>query len=237
MSRSQIEQNNTGSFSLKALIDKVRHMPLFHHDEKIHTPKNLISSAAFAEKLLQKTPVKNQRQYKLVILGSAGSGKTTTMRSIGSLEASETKQEGGKEHIVGIDYGKIALSDDLKVNLIGYSGRVQFNFMWEATAKDADAFLILLDLAHENPLAELDFFLKMLRIKYGYKNSIYCALTHSDHSKHDIEKTKKKVVKRAGKNTELYLYDPRSKLQSLKVITDIGHAITRNKARRKPKAC
>ncbi|WP_395373708.1 ADP-ribosylation factor-like protein [Marinicella sp. W31] len=216
---------------LKSVIEKIKHLDFFSPIGETYTPKNIISSAAFAKKLLPKNLINCRKEYKLVILGSAGSGKTTTLRSIGGLNPSNTRNsEADKERIVGIDYGRISLTDDLKLNLIGYSGRVQFKYMWEATAKDADAIMVLLDMAHENPLSELKFFLKMLRNKYAYQGDIICALTHTDHSKHNIETLKKKVIAEAGKNTQLYQYDPRSKLQSLKVITDIGHDITKRKA-------
>ena len=230
MSRGQVEQTNSGAVFLRSVLEKIKHLDFFSPIGETHTPKNIISSATFAKKLLPKNLIDRKKEHKLVILGSAGSGKTTTMRSIGGLKPSNSKSnDPDKEYIVGIDYGCIALNDNLKLNLIGYSGRVQFKYMWEATAKDADAIMVLLDMAHENPLSELKFFLKMLRNKYGYQGNIICALTHTDHSRHNIEEVKKEVIAQAGKNTQLYQYDPRSKLQSLKVITDIGNDITKRK--------
>jgi len=104
-------------------------------------------------------------EYKIVITGVTGAGKTTAIRAVSEIEPVSTDVGNhdaavAKEFTtVGLDYGEITLSNGHVLRLYGTPGQVRFEFMWQILAKGALGLIILMDNSQENALASLDTYL------------------------------------------------------------------------------
>lgn len=94
-------------------------------------------------------------EFKIVIAGPFGVGKTTLITNISNVEVVGTEvATSGSEAIekgsttVGLEYGVLEVrSPEIDINLLMYGtpGQERFRFMWDAVAVGADGFVILVD--------------------------------------------------------------------------------------------
>lgn len=97
---------------------------------------------------------------KIVISGGFGVGKTTLVNTISEItplrtEADMTTASVGvddRQHLgtktattVALDFGRVTLSDNLRLYLFGTPGQERFGFMWDDLVKGALGALILAD--------------------------------------------------------------------------------------------
>ncbi|MFE4654262.1 ATP/GTP-binding protein [Streptomyces sp. NPDC056707] len=97
---------------------------------------------------------------KIVIAGGFGVGKTTTVASISDItplrtEAVITGVAAGVDDLrhvpdkasttVAMDFGRIAIDDDLTLYLFGTPGQDRFGFMWNDVAEGALGALVIVD--------------------------------------------------------------------------------------------
>ena len=73
---------------------------------------------------------------KLAIVGEVGSGKTKIINTLSEISPVKTEAEssidiGKKYTTVGIDYGRITLSEDTALGLYGVPGQERYSFLWE----------------------------------------------------------------------------------------------------------
>lgn len=152
----------------------------------------------FVSRITKKIKINELPAYKVILLGSPASGKTTTIQSVSSgkalnsdVSATDSVASDKSKTTVGIDYAEIKITGYKenkyrKLKLFGTPGQIKFNFVWDMIGKDADAFVILLDMSRPEPLSYLKFFLKFLKTEIGVTRQISCALTHCDNYKGDI---------------------------------------------------
>ena len=105
-------------------------------------------------------------ENKIIFAGPVGSGKTTSISSVSDIlvvgtEAKATDEVAQrKDHTtVAMDYGVLNLEGGSKVHLYGTPGQDRFNFMWEILSENAMGFVILIDSARPDPLADLEQYL------------------------------------------------------------------------------
>ncbi|RBP49595.1 GTP-binding protein [Arenicella xantha] len=85
---------------------------------------------------------------KLAIIGEVGAGKSRLIKTLSEISPVETEVEssidiGKKYTTVGIDYGRIKLTDDTALGLYGVPGQQRFSFLWETVNKGLWGILIL----------------------------------------------------------------------------------------------
>ena len=75
---------------------------------------------------------------KMVISGAVNAGKTEFIKAISEIEVVSTERRATddtklikKETTVAMDFGRIAVADDLVLHLFGTPGQKRFDFMWE----------------------------------------------------------------------------------------------------------
>jgi len=176
----------------KSAFNKIR-SSFFRKKSANEIQQKVDSKKAFLASITKKIQPNALPSYKVVLLGSPGSGKTTAIDSASdgnalSSEVSATDSVASTKSntTVGIDYADIELDDvddnqAVKINLFGTPGQIKYNFVWDMVAKDAHAFIILLDMSRPEPLLYLNFYLKFLKNEIGKSNNIYCALTHCEN--------------------------------------------------------
>jgi len=167
----------------------------------------------FLANLNKKINPKNKPASQVVLLGSPGSGKTTAIQSASmnlalstEVMATDCVADLKPSTTIGIDYAKVTLQGDRVLKLIGTPGQLKFNFLWSITCKNADAFIILLDLSRQDPLSYLSFYMKFLKIELGITPKVFVGLTHGELCNY----SKKRLINKIN-----------SRYSTIKTITEI----------------
>ena len=89
---------------------------------------------------------------KMVISGAVNAGKTEFIKAISEIEVVSTERRATddtklikKETTVAMDFGRIAVADDLVLHLFGTPGQKRFDFMWEILSEGMLGLVILVD--------------------------------------------------------------------------------------------
>lgn len=97
-----------------------------------------------------KSKQSNEGEYqKLAIIGDVGAGKTELINTLSSISTLSTEVKSsidiGKEYTtVGIDYGRINLSDDMALGMYGIPGQKRYAFLWEMVNKSLWGLILLI---------------------------------------------------------------------------------------------
>lgn len=108
------------------------------------------------------------KEYKLLITGTMGAGKTTAIRAISDIEPIVTdvvnhdKSVDKERTTVGLDYGMLTLDSGDRIRLFGTPGQARFDFLWKILARKALGLVILIDNSRPDPRADLLISLKVL---------------------------------------------------------------------------
>jgi uncharacterized protein len=114
------------------------------------------------------------REYKIIFVGSMGSGKTTAIRNISDVAPVSTEVDNSTRAefdkattTVAMDYGEVALPDGDTLRLYGTPGQARFDFMWKILGRGALGFIFLVDNSRPDPAEDLkgylDAFADLLR--------------------------------------------------------------------------
>jgi hypothetical protein len=101
-------------------------------------------------------------QLKIVITGSYAAGKTQFINSISDIEPVSTDYETTldderelKSHTtVALDFGTIAINDEVTLYLFGTPGQERFDYMWEHLATGCLGYIVLVDSCRPAKFAE-----------------------------------------------------------------------------------
>lgn len=105
------------------------------------------------------------KEYKLVITGTMGAGKTTAIHAISDVApivtdvANHDSSVDKERTTVGLDYGVLSLDNGDRLRLFGTPGQARFDFLWKILARKAIGLIILTDNSRPDPLADLAMFL------------------------------------------------------------------------------
>lgn len=106
------------------------------------------------------------RSLKILISGTAGSGKTTAIRSISEIRPVDTDVRNTDPALAkamtttGLDYGELTLDNGSKLCLYGTPGQRRFDFMWRILSRGALGVILLADNRRPDPLTDLDIYLR-----------------------------------------------------------------------------
>lgn len=114
---------------------------------------------------------------KMVVSGAVNAGKTEFIRSISEIEVVSTERRATddtklikKETTVAMDFGRIAIADDLVLHLFGTPGQKRFDFMWEILSEGMLGLVILVDSTRPETFREtnriIDFFVSYRETPY-----------------------------------------------------------------------
>lgn len=116
------------------------------------------------------------RNLKIVVTGPYGAGKTQFVKTISDIAVMSTERrvshrvKGGKaQTTVAMDYGKVALGDDV-LHLNGTPGQARFDFMWEILGREMQGLVVLVDSTDERSFPEavdlIEYFAGSRRVPY-----------------------------------------------------------------------
>ena len=178
-----------------------------------------------------------QTEYqKLAIIGEVGSGKTRLIQTLSEIKPVTTDVEstidiGKKYTTVGIDYGRITISDNTALGLYGVPGQSRYSFLWEMVNTSLWGLVLLIrygnqlntkDIAHQ-----LSFF-------EPTKNQIPCivAITHVEQAEEQGRKNffmeVEQLLGSLSLDAPMFAVDPRDKdsaLLLLETFTAIGMSL------------
>ena len=119
---------------------------------------------------------------KVVVLGDVGAGKTTLIRTLSEIKPIDTDRKSsieiGKEKTtVGIDYGRIHISDSHAIGLYGVPGQRRFIPLWQTVTKGVWGAIILKRFGSS---AESDDIFDILNLLSEYMQNVplVVGLTH-----------------------------------------------------------
>ena len=126
------------------------------------------------------------REYKIIVTGTMGAGKTTAISAISdvvvvSTEAANSDQASSAKAstTVALDYGEIKLDGGDRIRLYGTPGQQRFSFMWGILAKGALGLILLIDNSSATPLEDLSRFLDAFE-DLAQKGAVVVGITHRD---------------------------------------------------------
>jgi len=126
---------------------------------------------------------------KLAIIGEVGAGKTQLVKTLSEISPIETEAQssvdiGKKYTTVGIDYGRITLSEDMALGIYGVPGQERFSFLWDFVNQSLWGLLVLIKYGETPDYANLN---KLLDFFDPEKNQTTCVvgITHCEGADKD----------------------------------------------------
>ena len=188
------------------------------------------------------------KSYKVLFVGSPGSGKTSAIRTISDVDVVDTDAKVSDSTIkrkrtttVGMDYGKLSLDEDRTLHLYGTPGQERFKFMWDLMvsdlANDAQALILLVDNTRNYPFRDIDYYLSEFW-DYIVKRHLIIAVTRSDLCAEPTKADYQNRLKEKGLFTPVIFIDARKAVDVLDLVisalyqeedidwTEVSHRIT-----------
>lgn len=99
---------------------------------------------------------------KIVITGAYSAGKTSFIRAVSDIEMLSTdytvtldsERELKSETTVALDFGTIAINNEVTLYLFGTPGQERFDYMWEILSEGCIGYVVLVDSCRPGHLAE-----------------------------------------------------------------------------------
>ncbi len=125
-------------------------------------------------------------QYKLLLAGPVGVGKTTAVAALcrGAVltteaAASDMTKLRKETTTVAMDYGCMKLEDGSRLHVYGTPGQERFDFMWEVLSEGGLGMVLLLDNSRNAPINDLRFFINAFK-SFIEKTALVVGVTRTD---------------------------------------------------------
>jgi signal recognition particle receptor subunit beta len=133
----------------------------------------------------------NQTAHKFILVGSVGSGKTTSIKAVTETQFIDTEVKATEADALhrkqttttAMDYGQVHINGQ-KLHLYGAPGQRRFDFMVPVLSSGASGMLVMIDNGVKEPLKELDYYLETHKSFFQKKPAII-VITHYDDNRTD----------------------------------------------------
>ncbi len=173
-------------------------------------------------------------EHKILFTGPVGAGKTTAIASISDIPVVQTEAKASDDvamrkanTTVAMDYGTLDLEGAVKVHLYGTPGQERFSFMWDILAMGSLGLVVLVDNMREDPLADLEFYLKSFK-RFVSSNAVVIGVTRMDSKPRPGLYTFQTKLKEMGIKAPVFEVDARERedvkmlMQGLLAVLDPG---------------
>ena len=144
---------------------------------------------------------------KMVISGAVNAGKTEFIKAISEIEVVSTERRATddtklikKETTVAMDFGRIAIADDLVLHLFGTPGQKRFDFMWEILSEGMLGFIVMVDSTRPETFREARSILETFR---AYAPTPFVVAANKQDMEDSWELEDVRHALRLDKNTKL----------------------------------
>jgi small GTP-binding protein len=117
----------------------------------------------------------DKKVYKILVVGSFGSGKTTFVKTLSEIDplltekkitSPEEKMEGKQTTTVAMDMGKIKIGDEMEVHLFSAPGQERFNFMIDILKRGIIGAIVMVDATNPASIKEAEAVAEYIRSQY-----------------------------------------------------------------------
>ncbi|MFZ2650670.1 MAG: GTP-binding protein [Burkholderiaceae bacterium] len=128
-----------------------------------------------------------RREFKILVTGSHGAGKTSIVGALGehapvATEAANPADPSGQATTtVGLDYAELSVAGRGRVRLFGTPGLQRFKFMRTILAAGAYGLIVLIDSRRGAALAELDHAIDSFDDLIA-RSAVVVGVTHRDEA-------------------------------------------------------
>lgn len=169
------------------------------------------------------------KNYKVIITGPVGAGKTTAIQTISDNLPIQTDAKvtditrKRKEHTtVAMDFGLTQLDADTRVHIYGTPGQQRFHFMWGILQKNADGIILLLDNSRKYPFKDLRLYVESFKETIQNKALIIGVSQINSQRPLDLN-TYRNWVEQLGVQAKVFHVDVRKRAHVLRLINEIIH--------------
>ena len=192
--------------------------------------------AGFVDKLMDKIAPEKRNRFKVVFLGSPGSGKTTAIQSVSKFAALTTEVKATdsvgllkSNTTIGIDYGEFK-HKGITLCLYGTPGQQRYDYMRRLSIKNAKVYVVLLDMTSGDPLSDLSYLNNLINLSANIGVIKLIALTHLDAAIHDPIVIKKNIINKSSSDVIVTQLDPRNEADVEDMLSHIAESIISNKS-------
>lgn len=171
------------------------------------------------------------QEYKVLIAGPMGAGKTTLIGSVSdsppvSTEVENLDREGYDKDTttVAMDFGEVALAGGDRLRLYGTPGQSRFRFMWEVLSEGALGVVLLVDNSRADPRADLLALLDSFGPVIAKSSGVVGVTRLTERPRPDIAEYADWLAK-AGYDIPAFAVDPRRRADSLLLLEALLHQI------------
>lgn len=157
------------------------------------------------------------QEYKIIVTGTMGAGKTTAISAISDVTVVRTEAANSDQAAyakasttVALDYGEIQLDGGDRVRLYGTPGQQRFSFMWGILAKGALGLILLIDNSSPTPLDDLGRFLVAFN-ELAQSGAVVVGITHRDVSEGPTMAQYHEVLSSRGLGLPVFSVDGRER--------------------------
>lgn len=167
---------------------------------------------------------------KVAIIGEVGSGKTRLINTLSEITPFATEAESsidiGKQFTtVGIDYGRINISEDATLGLYGVPGQERYSFLWEMVNTSLWGLCLLVKFGEVPNFDNINLLLKYFSPTEN-KTACVVGVTHGEEASKDelraLNTEISSILAQHDIKAPVLNIDPRAKPSSLSLLSTLN---------------